>query len=364
MQEYCAVRHALEGVLIGCAVGDSIGLPAEGLSPARISRLGWGQEWRHRFFLGRGMISDDTEHTLFVAQALLKESDDPEAFARILAGKLRWWLASLPAGIGLSTGRAIFKLWVGFSPRKSGVFSAGNGPVMRSAIVGAFFRDQPEKLERFVAASTRLTHTDPKALISSLAVARVAAFFASRDGEFDEKGVMGVLDSIEDKSGEWENILARIKSGLEEEQSLQAFCAASGFPSLGVTGYVYHTVPAVMYALLQHRGEFLPAMEELLSAGGDTDTTAAILGAVLGARGRRCKIPKAWEDGIVEWPRSTALLRRVAEQLNHLQEGRPAAPVGYFWPGVLVRNAFFLMVVLCHGFLRLVPGVVLRKVIR
>ena len=77
-------QDRLAGVLLGTAVGDSVGLPAEGLSPRRRRRLLPGP-WRHRFMCGRGMISDDTEHTLMVAQSLLTHPDDAAAFGRDLA---------------------------------------------------------------------------------------------------------------------------------------------------------------------------------------------------------------------------------------------------------------------------------------
>jgi ADP-ribosylglycohydrolase len=85
------------GTLLGTAVGDSLGLPAEGLSPQRIRRR-WPDGWRQRFLFGRGMVSDDTEHTLMVAEALLSNPQDAEAFQRALAWKLRWWFLALPAG--------------------------------------------------------------------------------------------------------------------------------------------------------------------------------------------------------------------------------------------------------------------------
>ena len=79
-------------------------------------------------------MSDDTEHTLILVQSLLKHPSDASAFQRTLAWQLRWWLLSVPAGVGLATARACGKLCVGFPPTRSGVFSAGNGPAMRSAI--------------------------------------------------------------------------------------------------------------------------------------------------------------------------------------------------------------------------------------
>src|SRR5713101_2258079 len=125
-------------------------------------RLRWSrsERWPRALI---GMCSDDTEHTLFVAQALLSHPEDPIAFQRCLAWKLRLWLLGLPAGIGLATLRAILKLWLGFPPSCSGVRSAGNGPAMRSAVIGAFFADEPAKRREFVSAATRITHADPKA---------------------------------------------------------------------------------------------------------------------------------------------------------------------------------------------------------
>lgn len=52
----------LRGLLVGTAVGDALGLPAEELSRRR-TKVGTVVEWRHRLIFGRGMISDDTEHT-------------------------------------------------------------------------------------------------------------------------------------------------------------------------------------------------------------------------------------------------------------------------------------------------------------
>src|SRR5690349_8968013 len=125
------------GVILGTAVGDAVGLPFEGLSRRRVRRMS-GASLRHRLVLGRGMASDDTEHTCMAAQALLVSGGDPDGFARSLGWRLRWWLLGLPAGVGKATARAILKLWLGFPPSRSGVRSAGNGPAMRAAVLGVY----------------------------------------------------------------------------------------------------------------------------------------------------------------------------------------------------------------------------------
>ena len=147
-------QSRFRGVLIGTAVGDALGLPAEGVSRRRIGRLFPGP-WRHRLIFGRGMVSDDTEHSVFISQALLAQPESAERFARRFARSLRWWFVALPAGIGLGTGRAILRLWLGFSPARSGVRSAGNGAAMRVAPVGAYFADDLDATAREAAASRR-----------------------------------------------------------------------------------------------------------------------------------------------------------------------------------------------------------------
>lgn len=64
-------ERAILGCLIGTAVGDALGLPYEGISPRRAVKL-LGPPTRFRFLFGRGMVSDDTEHTVLVAEALIE----------------------------------------------------------------------------------------------------------------------------------------------------------------------------------------------------------------------------------------------------------------------------------------------------
>jgi len=303
------------------------------------------------------MASDDTEHAFFVAQSLLRAASDACAFQRRLAWHLRWWFLGLPAGIGLATARACIKLCVGFPPTRSGVFSAGNGPAMRSAILGGYFHDDPASIESFVRASTRITHTDPKAMIGALAVARLAAWAVEHDAIHppspDEVGAL--LLQAAGHEPQWTSLVHRMQEAIDAETSVIGFAARLGLDR-GVTGYVYHTVPVAAYAWLRHYGDFRTTVEAVLDCGGDTDTTGAIAGALAGATVGAGGIPKTWLDGIVDWPRSVRLLLRVAERLAaQREEGRPLGSVPYPWVCVLPRNLLFLIVVLAHGLRRLGP---------
>lgn len=346
-------NEAVLGALLGCAVGDAVGLPYEGLSARRGRRL-LGEPDRHRFLFRHGMVSDDTEHTAMVCQTLCRHPTDPEAFARSLGWRLRWWLLGLPAGIGLATLRATIKLWLGFPPGRSGVFSAGNGPAMRSAVLGAAI-DDLGLLSRFVLASTRLTHTDPKAYEGAFAVALAA--WCARHGIYDAGTFLDRLSTTLEKrlTPAFRERLEAMPVGLANNESIEAFARRSGSVR-GVSGYVYHTVPVALYAWLRHPNDFQAAIAGVIRCGGDTDTVAAISGAIIASGTGIEGIPSDWLAGVREWPRSVAWMKRLARSTTEaMQSGRASKPPRV-WPlAGLLRNGVFLVVVLCHAFRRLLP---------
>lgn len=298
------------------------------------------------------MISDDTEHALFVGQALLREPDDVNRFQRVLAWKLRWWFLSLPAGVGMATAKACIKLWLGFPARSSGVFSAGNGPAMRSGIIGAYFADQPEQRRAYVKASTCITHTDPKANYTALAIAEGAAW-VTRGGS-DPAEFLQILPAC-GEGAEWIGICEGLRGALEKQITVSEYAISLGL-ARGVSGYAYHTVPVALYAWLRHFGDFRATLIAVLDCGGDTDTVGAIVGALAGARAGGDGVPQEWLSGIVEWPRTPALLSEVAGRLAIQRlENKAGGEVGYCWLAIPFRNVLFLAIVLFHGFRRLLP---------
>lgn len=338
--------RATTGSLLGTALGDSLGLPFEGLSPRRAARM-FDDPLRHHLLPGLGMVSDDTEHACFTARALLLAGDDVDAFGRHLAASLRWWFLGLPAGIGLATLRAILKSCVGFPPDRSGVFSAGNGPAMRSPIIGVACGHEPERMKAFVRRSTRITHTDPKAYDGALAVAQAAHLSAS-GAPISPESYIRSLHAL--GVGEEMATLARhAAKAAAADEPVGIFAAAIGSRG-GISGYMLHTIPCVLHVWFRHPDDIAAGLREIIGAGGDTDTTAAIYGGIVGARVGRQGLPDGALQGIADWPRSIGWIQRLGDALG--QGGRPP---GYFVPGIPVRNALFMAIVLAHGFRRLAP---------
>ncbi|MDI3282136.1 ADP-ribosylglycohydrolase family protein [Polyangium sp. 15x6] len=349
----------LQGVLLGAAVGDSLGLPREGLSPQRAARMYGSRPLEHRFLLGRGMASDDTEHACLTAQALLAAPGEEDRFARALAWRLRGWLAAMPAAVGWATLRSIVKLWLGFSPHASGVFSAGNGPAMRAPVIGACLADDHERIERMIRASTRMTHTDPRAEEGALAIA-LAAAHGVRGGPL---GVSpgALLDEIGQRTRgeELRRALDQVGEHLARGTTAAEFARALGF-TRGVSGYMLHTVPAALFCWLSSPGDVERSVEEVILLGGDADSTGAIVGALSGATAGASAIPIAWLEGLTDFPRSTAWMMqlgaRLAESFGATRtEGAGPGPLPLFWPAIPIRNMLFLAVALAHGFRRMLP---------
>lgn len=342
---------AIIGCVLGTAVGDALGLPYEGLPPQRAARM-FPHHNRYHLLFGRGMVSDDTEHTCMMAQSLIEARGDVSLFVRHSARRLRWWMLGLPAGVGFATLRALLKLWIGISPEKSGVFSAGNGPAMRSALLGVYFGNNFTILQEFVRASTRITHTDPKAYWGALAVA-IAAFMSCSAQDVDgEKYYQQLAEALSsEEASEFLGLVRVAITSCRQKQNTRDFAVSLGL-EYGVSGYVYHTVPVVIHAWLSSPDDFRKALLNIIACGGDTDTTGAILGGIIGCRVGRQGIPGEWLEHLWEWPRSVVWMERLGQQLAESEITQaPRLPV----MGILGRNLIFVCVILFHGFRRLFP---------
>lgn len=297
----------IAGVILGTALGDATGLPFEGLSRRRIARRLRGRAlapW------GAGWVSDDTEHTALVARALVTSGGDPDQFARALGRSLRRWLWSLPPGVGWGTLRSLIKLSLGWSPARSGVASAGNGPAMRAALLGVTAIDDAH-LARLVAISTRVTHVDPRAEDAALAVARAA------------RAASAATSSAA--------LVADLAAGCRTEPLRRALDVVAGALAAGrhpgaelgwqrgVSGYCIDTVAAALWTWGAHRGDARAAIEAAVRLGGDTDSVAAITGGLAGADGGVGALPAGWLARLTDWP----LDRRHLEQLAAALGGAP-----------------------------------------
>lgn len=331
------------GCLLGTAVGDALGLPMEGLPRNRIEKHFAGP-LRHRFFGGRGFLSDDTEQSLIVARALCQHRGEVDAFRRSVARGLRWWLASLPAGTGLATARAIFKLWLGVSPRRSGVSSAGNGAAMRAAIAGVLFANDEDRRESFSNAHCLITHRDPRALESVRIISTAAALAARQASTAEILSRLGPLMESQEMKALW----TVIEESLANHLPVSAFTRAIGHPDR-IPGFAPPSVAVSLFAWLRHRGDFVETLETAIRCGGDTDTIGSMAGGFAGIDAGENGIPRPWIEGLADFPRSVSYIRSLSACLG---DGNLPLPSRRLWL-IPARNLLFLLIVLGHGLARL-----------
>lgn len=351
-------REAIIGSLLGMAAGDSIGLPFEGMSATRIRRIAGVGPLRQRLLPGGfGLVSDDTEHAGLTLLALAESGGDPDLFARRLASHLRWWMAALPPGVGPSTAVALGKLWVGFPPNRSGVRSAGNGPAMRAPVLGAALGGDPDLLREILLRSTRMTHTDPRAFAGACASAAAAWLSRMQASPSDLPELFVRLAGPSAGDGaDWPAVLTRAIESARAGEPVDVFAKTLGCRD-GVTGFILHTVPAVVHAWAAFPRDVRGAVESLVRAGGDTDSTAAVAGGIVGAGTGPDGIPPEWLSRLAEWPWSRGRMETVACAAGTAAETRTRMQVAAIplWPATALRNMVVLGVVLGHGARRLLP---------
>jgi ADP-ribosylglycohydrolase len=340
------------GCLLGTAIGDAVGLRREGLSRGRAMRMYGGSQLEPNLLFGCGMCSDDTEHTLMVGRALALSAGEPEHFERELAAQFRRWLLAMPAGVGLATLRSCFNLLIGFGPKRSGVLSAGNGPAMRSALLGVCAENEPQ-LAALVAASSRITHIDPRAEEGALIVARAARLEAVGDARTPAEFLADVATIT--RGEELRNSLQAASSALEENKSCLEFAESRGWTH-GISGYINHTVPAALYCWAKYPRDFEQCVKNAVLLGGDTDSVAAIAGAICGANLGADAIPVEWIGRLREWPRTMAWMTELSRSLSMAVHHRVATnPPSMRWLASAPRNCVFAAIVIGLGIRRLFP---------
>ncbi len=345
----------IQDYMLGVAVGDSIALPYEGLGPKRVAALLGQKNLRHRLIFGRGMVSDDTEHMMMALRAYRASQGDADIFARRLAWELRLWTVMFPAGIGRATLKACGKLWRGVPPHKSGVPSAGNGPIMRSGILGLLCESE-EQLARYVDIPTRITHTDPRACDGALAIALAARVAAQYKDQDLLEPYQDALERLLPDEG-MRQVLERTIICAQDEMEIEEFVGTLQCRR-GVSGFIAHTVPAVVHLwLTSHPRNFSRAIEVGVRLGGDTDSVCAALGGLMAIGAGKENIPEKWIKRLVDFPLSVKFIKDSAQSRGAGAANGPTPRI----LAQLPRNAVFFGAVLAHIGRRALPPYAARQ---
>ncbi|WP_035847768.1 ADP-ribosylglycohydrolase family protein [Kitasatospora azatica] len=168
--------------------------------------------------------------------------------------------------------------------------SWGNGAAMRVAPLGAWFAVDPAETARQAARSAEVTHTHPEAVAGAVAVALAAAWAVrARNTPLSAEQLLTAVLELTPPS--------RVRDGIAEARTL--------LPQPDVR-YVVHrlgngrqvsavdTVPFTLWCAARHLSDFQQALWTTASAGGDVDTTCAIVGGIVGAHLGAVGLPADW----------------------------------------------------------------------
>lgn len=284
------------GCLLGLALGDALGAPVEAAPPEEARRyvallLEAEPPPEGPRGSGFGQVTDDTQLARELLLSIAERGGlDPAAFAE----RLRALVSSgRLVGGGPATVAAARRLASGRPWHEAGAPApyAGNGAAMRAGPLGLLYGADPTRLIRAVVDQARVTHRDSRSTAGAVAVAGAVAIASRRDPvdpvEFLEEiaawmepvdaGFAGTVREL----GSWSTLpldragLALTERGLEP-------AAVEGWH--GVSSYVVSSVCWSLYAFLQAPERYWDAVRVAIRVGGDTDTMAAMTGAISGAR--------------------------------------------------------------------------------
>ena len=287
-----AVRDRVVGAVLGLALGDALGAPFEFRrahdvpDPIPAFDLPW-------MGLPPGSTTDDTAMAMNLVRSLADRGgfDADDLAARHLA-----WFAGGPPDVGNLTRRVLSRAATGVPAadaaravweERGPEVSAGNGSVMYCAPLGAAYANRREELLDAAPALSALTHYDERCRTAVLAVTLAVAALVR--GETAQAAVEDAVGTTIDREGgeELEFLVGAVDVQRPvdgPDQGFVLFTAGLGLQAL------YRVADDVPVAPDDVERE----LRRVVALGGDTDTNAAVAGALLGAAAGAANLPARW----------------------------------------------------------------------
>jgi ADP-ribosyl-[dinitrogen reductase] hydrolase len=279
------------GALLGLVAGNQLGVPTERLGTAAAIRQAFPNGVRDLAPPPKNSpYDDDAAMTLLLGESLLACNGFD---ATDVAGRWVKWMKVDGRGIGITTRRALTLIDRGKEPFEAGRLahqenpgrSAGNGSVMRCLPVALRYHDEIERLIRVSTQQAAITHADERCTWAAAAVNLAVRELLHGNIYFIDE----VLHRIGDRAPRpLRDAIHRVPREGEGDLPIAVEREA---------GYVVHCVE-IAFWFVTHDRTLEEALIYLAQAGGDTDTNAAVAGALLGARYGEVGLPPRWVDQI------------------------------------------------------------------
>lgn len=271
--------------MAGIAVGDALGRPVEGLRAVPDTYI---DEMIKRSVLL--LYSDDTVLSMALAESLLDcDGFDGDDMSRRFADA---WATEPQRGYGSNVVMVFGAVsrganWKTTAERQfDGSGSYGNGGAMRVAPVALWAYPDQDETVRLAADTSRVTHTHPVG-VEGAAIQAVAAHHALLD-EFEASRLLSELDRLVETE-RFRVKLEALHTCLERDEDERARL------HLGNWVAADKSVLTALYCSLLGM-DFEDTIRRAIRIGGDTDTIAAMAGALAGARFGASSIPTEWRE--------------------------------------------------------------------
>lgn len=294
------------GALLGQCLGDALGFPVEGHPPEVCARYvaaldpSGERSLRGRGRFPFGQYTDDSQLARELLQSVVAcRRFDPADFAARIAAI---FAEERIVGRGRATEAAALRLVQGVPWQRAGTPApaAGNGSAMRAGPVGLVFWSDPDALVQAAHDQGRITHQDPRCSAGAVAVAGAVAL-ALHPGPLDPaEFVRRLVGWVRPIDGGVADAFTRLPAWLR----LPPGRAAAPIAALGRTGgrddgwqgispFVTGSVVWSLYSFLRSPDDYWTTICTAIAVGGDVDTTAAMAGAISGARVGLAGLPAA-----------------------------------------------------------------------
>lgn len=306
------MRDRVLGACIGTAIGDALGMPAEGKKPETITRLynkirtyrtpksaKNGTPFHHN--LKRGMWTDDTQLMLAIGESIVenKRIDYDDIADRHIDAYLE------RRGWGRTTKKAIENIMEGSDWYDAGVESAGNGPCMKIAPIGVMHglgTINDFELICAVLNLSKMTHNDPRPAIAAFVQAKLVSAGI-------RMGVPGLKQQLSDFYDYYQGVdQLRYVFGDGDPSMCDALNSALYSSTrkrlselrkeLKTGSFVVESFPFTVAMINRYVDKPEKCIEVIVNWGGDADTTGAMAGAVLGAAYGYTNFPARWRKGL------------------------------------------------------------------
>jgi ADP-ribosylglycohydrolase len=289
------MRSRCIGTIVGFAVGDALGMPAEFLSREQIRRY-YGKPISSFLkahpghasdFLPQGSYTDNTQTMLATAECLIEcKRMDP---ARQADALLSWYLNTLPHRTPSRANlRSCKHLSMGRPWNKSGVFSSGCQAAVRMPPIGLLFSRSPEALTRAALDDCIITHNEPRARAASVSV----AYLIARLMQSDERSWPG--DQVLETADHIARLDEDLAAVLRWTTQIVHLPPEEALFEIGTSSDALETVPAAIYCFLKHPRNFSSAVLSAVNAGDAADAIGALTGSFIGALAGLDAIDKQW----------------------------------------------------------------------